>query len=336
MMVASYFRRAFQLGTMFGIAILGVLIWKESTGNSFVEACVFGLIALVVVGVGISEMVGPPSAQQSPAAADPRGDSRARQAEARFAGDLVQIARLIRTYLSANSSYSDSLERANVDLPLLEKPEEIRAVVLSLIAENQKIQAKMNELSRSLDDSVAKIEALRSNLAEANDQALRDPLTALGNRRFFDQKLEQALREAQAGSSELSLVVCDLDRFKTINDRFGHPVGDMVLKLFSEILASNVRRQDTVARVGGEEFAIILPGARPAEAAVVADRIRTQLETKKWVLGSSGAALGAVTASFGVARLLAEEGAARLFERADEALYSAKSGGRNRVVEAAT
>ncbi len=234
-------------------------------------------------------------------------------------------------YLSANSSYSDSLVRANRDLPLLDKPEQIRAVVLSLIDENQKIQARVNDLSRNLDDSVAKIEKLRSNLADANDKALRDALTALGNRRFFDQKLEEALVE-QPDSGGLCLVMCDLDRFKAINDKFGHPVGDMVLKMFGEILSSAVKGDDTVARVGGEEFAIIFPDTRPADAATVAEQIRTQLEAKKWKVGSSGVVLGTVTASFGVARSRDGEEPAELFKRADEALYRAKSAGRNRVV----
>jgi diguanylate cyclase len=330
MIVGSYFKRGLQLATMFGIVVLGALIWRQSTENSFVEACVFGLIALGVLGVGISELKGSAEASPSGVAGESRPDEKANPAEQRFAADLAMIARLLHAHLSANSSYSDSLIRANNDLPLLEKPEQIRAVVLSLIDENQKIQSKMGDLSRNLDESVAKIEKLSSNLAEANDKALRDPLTALGNRRFFDQKLDQALLEAPE-SSELCLVMCDLDRFKTINDKFGHPVGDMVLKLFSEILSNNIKGQDTVARVGGEEFAIIFPDTRAVDAAIVADQIRKQLEAKKWVVGSSGAPLGTVTASFGVARLRAEEGAAGLFKRADEALYRAKAGGRNRV-----
>ena len=246
---------------------------------------------------------------------------------------MAAVVRLLKAHTRANSSYSDSLARANEDLPLLQSPKEIRAVVLSLIEENQKIQARMDDLSRNLDDSVAKIEKLRLNLAEANDKALRDPLTALGNRRFFDQKLEEAMAQPDP-PRELCLVVCDLDRFKTINDKFGHPVGDMVLKLFSEILAANAQDGETVARVGGEEFAIITPDKAAAGASAIADQIRRQLETKKWLVGASGTPLGAVTASFGVAQLRPGESSADLFKRADEALYRAKKEGRNRVAAA--
>jgi diguanylate cyclase len=316
---------------MFGIVVLGAVIWRQSTENSFVEACIFGLIAFGVLGVGLSEIGESAHASSSAPAIDARPDQKTGVAEQRFATDMATIVRLLKSYLTANSNYSESLTRANEDLPSLDKPEQIRAVVLSLIEENQKIQAKMSDLSRNLDDSVAKIEKLRFNLAEANDKALRDSLTGLGNRRFFDQRLDADLLEASE-SSGLCLVMCDLDRFKAINDKFGHPVGDMVLKMFSEILSSGVKGEDTVARIGGEEFAIILPDARPAAAAAVAEQIRKQLEAKKWVVGSSGAALGTVTASFGIARSRVGEGAAELFKRADQALYRAKSEGRNRVV----
>jgi diguanylate cyclase len=330
--VGTLFKRALQFGTMFGIVVLGALIWRQSAGNSFVEACVFGLIALGVVGVGVSEIKDRAAASLSTIVGEGRPYEKPSRAEQRFAADLATIARLLQAYLTANSSYSDSLVRANKDLPLLEKPEQIRAVVLSLIEENRKIQTKVDDLSRNLDESVAKIEKLGANLAEANDKALRDPLTALGNRRFFDQKLDSALREARAESGELCLAMCDIDRFKAINDKFGHPVGDMVLRAFSEIVSSAIGGQDTAARVGGEEFAIIFPGAQAPDAATVAGQIRKRLEAKKWLLGSSGAPLGAVTASFGVVQLRAEERAAQLFKRADEALYRAKSTGRNRVV----
>jgi diguanylate cyclase len=104
----------------------------------------------------------------------------------------------------------------------------------------------------------------------------------------------------------------------------------MVLKQFADILSAAARRDDFTARIGGEEFAIVMPGLSPMEAARLAEQMRRQLESKKWMLGS-GTPLGVVTASFGVARRRAGESAADLFKRADAALYRAKSDGRNRV-----
>ena len=331
MIVGSYLKRTLQFGTLGGVVVLGALIWRESAANSFIEACVFSLIALCVAGVGLTEL-NIPARSRSVGAVESGGDPRS-AFEQRFASDVGAVVRMLKAHTRANTNYSESLSQANLDLPSLERPEDIRTVVLSLIEENRKIQTRMDDLSRNLDESVAKMEKLRSNLAEANDKALRDPLTALGNRRFFDEKLEQALLGA-AGSADLCLVICDIDRFKTINDKFGHPVGDMVLKLFSEILTARAREGETVARVGGEEFAIIAPEKTAQTVAAAADQIRRQLEGKKWVVGASGAPLGTITASFGIAQLRPSESASELFRRADEALYKAKADGRNRVVVA--
>jgi diguanylate cyclase len=319
--LGSFIRRALQVVAICGVVALGGLVWRQSIDNSFIEACVFGMIALSVlaVGVGFGE-----SWSSGAALAD---DGAVRAAEQRFAADVALIVKLLQGNITANAGYSETLARANASLPQLNTPDEIRAVVLTLIEENRKIQTKMEELSNSLDESVAKIENLRSNLADANDKAMHDPLTRLGNRRYFDQELAVALGD----DAPLSLLMCDLDRFKAINDKFGHPVGDMVLKQFADLLTTVARRDDIAVRLGGEEFAIVMPGISPIEAVRLAEQIRRQLEGKKWMLGS-GAALGKVTASFGVARRRAGESASELCKRADAALYRAKSEGRNRVV----
>jgi diguanylate cyclase len=325
--LGHFIRVALQLLAMCGVVVLGGLIWRQSIDNSYIEACVFGMIAFCVfaVGAGFTD-VRAAGGRAAALTLEPRAESGLNAAEQRFAGDLALIVKLLQAHITANAGYSESLTRANADLPQLSTPDEIRAVVLTLIEENRKIQTKMDELSASLDESVNKIEKLRSNLAEANDKAMRDSLTGLGNRRFFDEELELSLKDDAA----LCLLMCDLDRFKAINDKFGHAVGDMVLKQFADILNAAARRDDFAVRLGGEEFAIVMSGVSPVEAARLAEQIRRQLESKKWMLGS-GTPLGAVTASFGVARRRAGDTAPDLFKRADAALYRAKSDGRNRV-----
>jgi diguanylate cyclase len=106
----------------------------------------------------------------------------------------------------------------------------------------------------------------------------------------------------------------------------------MVLKLFAELLVTTIRSQDIAARFGGEEFAVLFPDTRLADASATVSRIRTQLESKQWAVAASGERIGAVTASFGVARLNATESAEDLVRRADAKLYEAKSNGRNRVL----
>ena len=328
MALASFIARALQIVAICGVVALGGLIWRQSIENSFIEASVFGMIALSVFAVGAGFADSKVVVREPPTmlTLEPLPESGLNAAEQRFAADLALIVKLLQSHVTANAGYTESLARANVDLPQLTTPDEIRAVVLTLIEENRKIQTKMDELSASLDESVNKIEKLRSNLADANDKAMRDSLTGLGNRRFFDEEIELSLKD----DAPLCLLMCDLDRFKAINDKFGHAVGDMVLKQFADILNAAARRDDYAVRLGGEEFAIVMSGVSPIEAARLAEQIRRQLESKKWMLGS-GTAIGTVTASFGVARRRAGDTAPDLFKRADAALYRAKSDGRNRV-----
>jgi diguanylate cyclase len=124
----------------------------------------------------------------------------------------------------------------------------------------------------------------------------------------------------------------DIDHFKRINDTFGHLVGDAVLKRFAELLAKSVGANDVVARFGGEEFAIILPGMKLSQALATTESIRRALESKKWVATDGGQRLGTVTASFGIAELSVNDDPESIVRRADEKLYEAKCSGRNKVI----
>ena len=176
-------------------------------------------------------------------------------------------------------------------------------MVTLLIDENDKMRGKLGELSDGLEASRLQVAALRSNLAEATEISMRDPLTKLGNRRFFDTNLSKEVTEAHDENSDVCLALGDIDEFKKINDRFGHQVGDMVLKQFGELLSRNIEGRDTAARYGGEEFAIIFPCTTLPDATHIVDRIRSQLAAKQWVLSSNGQRIGKITASFGVAQL---------------------------------
>jgi diguanylate cyclase (GGDEF)-like protein len=157
-------------------------------------------------------------------------------------------------------------------------------------------------------------------------------VTAIGNRRFFDASFMEEVEKARRLGDHRCLALADIDKFKHVNDRFGHLVGDRLLRLFANILVQNVRGQDKVARFGGEEFALIFPGPRLGEAVTAVERIRLVLESKQWTIEPSGERVGKVTASFGVAKLRADESPNDLLRRVDERLYEAKVQGRNRVV----
>ncbi len=163
-------------------------------------------------------------------------------------------------------------------------------------------------------------------IEELNRHAQTDPITGLLNRRAFDERLARALAAAQRYRRPLSVVIADIDHFKDINDTHGHASGDQVLAAFAQLLQEQSREVDTVARIGGEEFAILVPEVDAAGAAGYAERLRRAVEHMH---GPEGIC---ITASFGLADLVdARHDAALLLARADEALYVAKAGGRNRV-----
>jgi diguanylate cyclase (GGDEF)-like protein len=159
-------------------------------------------------------------------------------------------------------------------------------------------------------------------------QALVDPLTGMPNRRQCESALATELSQAQRFGTPLVFVLADLDHFKSINDRHGHPVGDLVLREFSDILRELMRDSDLAARWGGEEFALVLPNTDEKGATVLMERIRSMLEHRAITVEGY---LLSVTASFGVAMYPQEPTAAGLIAAADEALYIAKRAGRNRV-----
>jgi diguanylate cyclase (GGDEF)-like protein len=176
--------------------------------------------------------------------------------------------------------------------------------------------------------SVAWLQALIDGLCELSS---RDPLTGLANRRSFELELQRELdRVARAGESALVLML-DIDHFKRVNDRHGHAAGDMVLKAVARALVDSVRPMDTVARFGGEEFAIILPNCPPAFGEAVAERVRHTIERRSIAI-VPGQSLH-VTASLGgaFAPQWVRSSAALWIERADRQLYRAKASGRNRA-----
>jgi diguanylate cyclase len=300
--------------------------------GDIVLACIVGLVLLGLCGMALGEIRAGSTA--APGAAEDKGRPAA-MAEAmglKLEIEVRALIELLRSHLSANTTYSVSLSQAHRDLLSSVTREQIQLVINYLLVENEKMAAKTANLEKSLERSRSQIEELRATLSEAQQLGRRDSLTTLCNRRYFDETLNREVTESKTLGTELSLILADIDHFKSINDKLGHLVGDEVLKLFGKLLASNVKGRDTVARFGGEEFAIILPHTGIDNAGRIAEQIRSQLEGNRWVLKQTKHWIGKITASFGIAELAKDENAERLIQRADERLYEAKSRGRNRVV----
>jgi len=168
----------------------------------------------------------------------------------------------------------------------------------------------------------------RASADEARRLALIDPVTGLWNRHFLDADLVAKVAAAHAGARALSLVMIDIDRFKPINDRHGHAVGDSVLRIIAARLSHGIRSGDTLARFGGDELALIMPDTGLEMAAGAAERLRGVVAAPCPEMPCG------VTISLGVAELAFDEPAEALLARADKALYAAKLDGRNRVAAA--
>jgi diguanylate cyclase (GGDEF)-like protein len=166
------------------------------------------------------------------------------------------------------------------------------------------------------------------------DMAMRDGLTGLYNRRAFDEQLRHALGREDRQKGRLGLVLLDIDHFKKLNDTFGHPAGDAVLRHTAHVVEQHLRRADEASRFGGEEFALILPGTDEAGALRLAERVRGGVEKAQLVF--EGARLS-VTVSLGVAVWPSDgQHEETLLAAADRALYAAKQAGRNRVAAASS
>ncbi len=159
--------------------------------------------------------------------------------------------------------------------------------------------------------------------------ATTDELTGLPNRRAFLHMLDVELARSTRSGAPLALALIDLDHFKSINDRFGHAGGDEVLRRFAQVARETIRTADVIGRIGGEEFAVLMPDTDQVQSGIAGERLREAIERRRLILPSG--ALVPLTISVGVAHRIDSEDRDRLIVRADEALYEAKESGRNRT-----
>ena len=194
----------------------------------------------------------------------------------------------------------------------------------SILNEMSKLNNELVDLTRELNKKNREIEQANAKITALMNT---DYLTSIPNRRFFIQMLTKTISYSKRHEMPLSLIMADLVHFKDINDRFGHETGDKALIAFAQLMVDSVRKEDTVARLGGEEFVILCPNVCVVEAVQCADRIRKVLKEMK-IINSHQAS---ITASFGVAVYEQGDTEDDLLRRADKALYKAKEGGRDRV-----
>ena len=247
-------------------------------------------------------------------------------------GEIDQVMAMIDAAVGSASSYTESLAGATEQLVQSKDRDGLRTIVETLAQTTKTMEISNRHLEERLNASKQEINDLQENLEAVRTESLTDPLTQLANRKFFDISLDKSIADALETNEALSLMLTDIDHFKTFNDNFGHLTGDQVLRLVAMSVKHNVKGKDTTARYGGEEFAVILPNTNLRAAVTVAEHIRRAVMAKELMKRSTGEHLGRMTISIGVATLRKGDTGQSLIERADTCLYAAKRHGRNRVI----
>jgi diguanylate cyclase len=246
--------------------------------------------------------------------------------------EVEQVVSTVAVAAGSASAHGESLEQIRHRLDAASSEAAVRTIADAL-AQTAREMEQVNKITEAkLAASKSEIAELQLKLEAIRHESMSDPLTAVTNRKFFDEHLAEIIAEAHEAGEPVSMLLTDIDHFKSFNASHGHMTGDQVLRLLANVVKQNVKGQDTVARYGGDRFAVLLP-ATPLRAAItVAEHIRRAIMLKELVKRSTGERLGRVTVSVAAAGLHAGDTPQTLTERAEGCLAAAKRAGRNRVV----
>ena len=239
----------------------------------------------------------------------------------------------VQTFNSAGEDtghFSRALRESRSDLAEDSTVSKVQQVISRLLSEALRMETMTQILSEKLDGRTEEVKALTKELQRAQAEALIDPLCGIHNRRGFVREAK-AVFESGAGLDGCALVLADVDHFKQVNDTYGHLLGDKVLRTVAGVFRDNIKGRDIAARIGGEEFALLLPQTTLQGARTVAEQIRAAVARGRIYRDRTKEAIGSVTVSLGVAVGSSGETLDTLMFRADQALYAAKRAGRNQV-----
>ena len=244
---------------------------------------------------------------------------------------LMRFGQSARFAKDATSDHRGVIGAQLTVLAQSQSPEGSALELGRLLDLSQAMLARLEQIERAMERSRAETEELRRNLAEARLEADIDHLTALPNRRAFERRLALAASAARTRREPLSIAFCDIDHFKQINDTHGHDAGDRVLRIIAASLGEHASEDCFVARHGGEEFVLLLPGCDKLAALEKVDAMRRQVAARNLINRASGKPFGRITFSGGIAEVTETEDDRSALARADAALYRAKQEGRNRI-----
>lgn len=250
---------------------------------------------------------------------------------------LAEALKIVSDFSGETKSYNKDTDKylENISREFGDN-DDVRSIFKEIIDATVKLRESGESISSKLEESTREINNLRKNLQQVTVEAQRDFLTGVFNRKSFERLIDEQMLVAKENKSDLCLLMIDVDHFKMFNDKFGHLLGDEVLKIVARTLTDTLKGRDVVARFGGEEFVAFLPETPIEGALKVAEMIRSGIADKGLKRKDTGEMFGSITVSIGVARFRPDNDTLpTLIKRADDALYSSKHNGRNRVTKEA-
>ena len=248
---------------------------------------------------------------------------------------LLEVLRVVNDFSGETEHYNKDvdqyLDRISHDF----EDENVKKIFGELVSATASLRKSGETIQKKLVESKEEINSLRKNLQQVTIEAQRDFLTGVFNRKTFEKVFDELAMHAKETHKDMCLLMLDIDHFKRFNDKFGHLLGDEVLKIVARTLTDILKGRDIVARFGGEEFVVILPDTPIEGAMKVAEAVRMTIADKELKRKDTGDNYGSITVSIGVARFRQNETLPTLVKRADDALYQSKHMGRNRVTRGA-
>lgn len=245
--------------------------------------------------------------------------------------ELTKIAKTVSDINKGTTNYGISLKESLRGMGDVPGSEELKSIISSLLTDTTDIANKNNSAQNQLKKSAKTVQKLQTTLETMRQESLTDMLTSIGNRKSFEENLKNAIKSSTEKDSTLCLVIGDIDHFKNFNNKWGHHVGDQVLKAVAHSIKTRVGESGSAARYGGEEFVIILPESTMEMTQKLTDTIRLSIAGRNMKRKSTGESIGKITCSFGIAKYRLGEHRNDFLERADAALYQSKANGRNRI-----
>ncbi|OZG71166.1 hypothetical protein BTA51_22605 [Hahella sp. CCB-MM4] len=229
------------------------------------------------------------------------------------------------------SDFSRTLQQFSAQIQDVSTSDALQEMIRELLVETRKREQATHNLQETVCSMASDIKDLRMEMERLNEEANTDSLTRVRNRRAFDIALDKAIHLSMHENTALAVILIDIDSFKQFNDQFGHSIGDKVLRYVASSLTQCVRGSDMVARVGGEEFAILLPETDYVGAMSVAENCRQKIARQPLSDSKENKKLGSLTVSAGVGSYHSRESIEDLMRRTDACLYQSKREGRNKV-----